>query len=67
MNDKLTPVSRQFYTPRELAIGLGVSMPTMYRWLWSGKVRSIHVGQQLRISKAEVARILEKGTRRVRD
>ena len=52
----------QLYTIREAAARLAVSARTLERLVDVGRVRTVRIGVQIRISEAELRRIVRDGT-----
>lgn len=48
----------KLYTPDEVAEYLGVAPVTVYRWLWSGKIKGIKLGMQWRIPQVAIDEFL---------
>ena len=38
-------LSKEFYTPAEVARMTGVEVPTVYRWIHAGKLKATKLGQ----------------------
>lgn len=53
------PTKRQLLTPRDAALELGISFPTIKQWIYRKKIRSIQTaGGHHRIPQEEVDRLL---------
>jgi excisionase family DNA binding protein len=50
-------VPRTAWTPAELAASLGVEYETVLRWIHSGRVAAIQVGNQYRVPESERLRL----------
>ena len=46
------------YRRKDFARGLGVSLPTVERWIAAGEVRTVKIGGTVIIPAAEAARVL---------
>jgi len=53
----------QFYTIAEFAKVLKISIPTVKRWIKSGKIKVLRVGRVVRIPKEEIDRLMSEGTK----
>jgi len=51
---------REFYTAQELAKELRVNIMTIYRYIKAGKFVAHKIGKELRISKSEFEKFLNK-------
>lgn len=51
------------YLPKELAVALRKSVPTIRRWIRLDLIRHIHVGGSPRIPSEEYERVLRDGIR----
>jgi excisionase family DNA binding protein len=51
----------KYVKPSEVAIHLGVSRSTVYRWFWEGKLKGIKFGEKnIRISANSVDKMVNK-------
>ncbi len=57
-------MSREFYTPVQLAELLQVSKPAIYKWAQEGRIEVVRIGRTVRIPVAEVDRLLSEGRSR---
>jgi len=48
-------------TLRQVAAEVMVSMPTIYRWLKSGKLKAVKMGKVWRVGEDEVERLKKEG------
>ena len=48
-------------TTTELAKALNVSLPTIFRAIYSGKIKAVKMGKGWRVSEEEVERIKKEG------
>ncbi len=53
------------YTLEEVAQAARLSMPTLYRYVSSGKLTAVKYGKAWRVSEAEFNRFMEEGPRKV--
>ena len=51
---------KQFYKPKELAEILDLHIMTIWRWIWSKKIRAYKLGKGYRIDEQEFQRLLSK-------
>lgn len=49
-------------SPKEFANRLSISRWTVYAWIQEGRIEAIKLGRLVRISEAELERIIEEGT-----
>ena len=49
------------YTTTELAKSLNISLPTIFRAIYSGKIKAVKMGKGWRISEDELERIKKEG------
>ncbi len=52
-------ITRRAYTMSEAAIVLGVSRSTLHRQIQAGQIPHIRIGRNIRISHAQLNRVLE--------
>jgi excisionase family DNA binding protein len=57
-----TRVEAQLHPIKAVAIRLALSEPTLRRLIAAGRVRTVRIGVLVRISEAEVRRIVRDGT-----
>ena len=57
----------EYLTVRDVAQLLKVNTQTVRRWIWSGKLPYIKVGQTVRVPKNELNGMLIRGQKRVQD
>lgn len=50
----------KYYTVEEIAEGLNVSKRTVYRFMQSGKLHAVKIGQNWRISKQDFDNFMEE-------
>lgn len=46
---------------KETADLFGVTKRTVFRWIKSGKMKSVKIGRTVRIKKSEIKRVIEEG------
>lgn len=46
---------------KETADLFGVTKRTIFRWIKSGKIKSVKIGRTVRIKKSEIYRVIEEG------
>ena len=62
MNAKPTPGNTKRYTVKEAAAYLGVSEPTIYRWMKEGSLSFFKIGGATRFSQDGLDALIEKST-----
>jgi excisionase family DNA binding protein len=50
----------EYLSPAEFARRLGVSVPTVRRWIDEGRLEAMRAGRQVRISAAEIERLVRR-------
>ena len=58
-------MNHEYLTVRDVAQLLKVNAQTVRRWIWSGKLPYIKVGQTVRVPKSELDGMLIRGQKRV--
>ena len=53
-----TQLERKAYSPREVQEMLGIGKATIYRWLYSGKIKAVKIGKMWRIPAEAVEELL---------
>ena len=54
----------KLYTPNEVAEILKLSRQTVYNYITAGKLRSVQLGREHRISEEDLKEFLKTGTKR---
>lgn len=56
---------KSYFSIREISAISGVSAPALYLMARDGRIRSIRFGTLVRVTREEVLRLLQRGTRSV--
>ena len=55
--------NKTFYTVKEVSSIIGISITSIYEWIRSGRIAAVKIGKFWRISKEELERIVQGGTK----
>ena len=60
IGDTVRDIREIYLSPMEVAIRLGFSRVTVYKWIYAGKLQAVHFGKSVRIPESEIERIMQK-------